>query len=463
VKIGPAITVLLESLWAMEPQRLEKLADIVLRHAEGVRLSKEEIDARIKAARDSGATTQVSAGYRVINGVAIIPVYGVIEKRASFFSDISGMCSTLAVQRDLNAALNDADVTSILLDIDSPGGSVDGVSDLADAVYEARKKKTVWAYANGLMASAAYWIGAQAEQVFAGKAATVGSIGVYTVLYDTEAMVMQQGVKVKVVKAGEMKAIGARGTAITEAQLADVQRNVNAVYDLFVTAVAIGRNLSESQARALADGRVHLGENARALGLVDGVASLDAVLGKLQTSAKTISNQSARRGLKANDGGSIMSDENKDKPADDGKSRMAALKAAFPEDLAFAVAQFEKGNDVTAAKAEYADVLQTRLKAKDEELVKAKEAQKPGGVKPLSTEKVKADEGGEQPEGSAREAFMAKVAEFQKEGLGKSDAVAKASQKYPKLHLAWLEEVNGAERVAVTAENVRKTHGKTWI
>ncbi len=449
---GPALNLLLQSCWLLEPRALEVMADIVIRHDAGIRLSKEEIDARLKAAAGDGQRN--SPGYSVKGNVAMIPIYGVLEKRASYFSDVSGMVSTQKIEQDVNAALSDGDVRSILLDIDSPGGSVDGIAELGDLIFAARQKKPIWARANGQMASAAYWLGAQAEQIFSGRAAQVGAIGVYTVMYDTSALYKKEGVKVHVVKAGEMKATGARGTELTDAQLADVQRQVNAIYELFVTAVAVGRGLSEDQARALADGRIHLGAAAQKLGLVDGVETLDSVVAKMQA-LSPISNPSARADISK--GEKQMSDKTEEKPAgDDGKSRFAALEAAFPGETAFVAEQFKKGNDVFKAKAEFSDVLQARLKASQDENVKLKgEAGKPG-VKGLKTPKAVAEEGEEVKVegGTASETFRAKVDELVEKGASRDRAVMKVAAKNPELHRAMLEEANGAAGAAAYDEKI---------
>jgi signal peptide peptidase SppA len=433
VKNGPALHALLNSAWLLEEQALSNLAMIVLGHADGIRLSEDEIAKRIAAAQ----TEKQNAGtkYQVVDGVAIVPIYGVIEKRASFFSDISGMTSTLAIQRDLKAALSDPNVKSILLDIESPGGSVDGVSDLADAIYAAKQTKPVLAYANGLMCSAAYWIGSQASEIIAGKSATVGSIGVYTVLYDSEGAARDAGYKVRVVRAGAMKGAGIRGTEITAEQLSDVQRYVNQIYDLFVTAVAIGRGLTDSQARALADGRVHIGDAARQLGLVDRIATFDeAVVLASVTQFKPKSSQP-----RAED--SAMADEKKN-DVEIERKRAGDLRAAFPKDAAFALEAIEKGWSVVEAKAAYADKLQVQLDeqiAKSAAADKAKADDKPAktGNDALPALRGKADSGSE-----SGDTFQAKVDELVKSGVSRGVAVSRVAGKHPELHRAFIEASN---------------------
>ncbi len=440
---------LLQMAWAMEPGALENMTRIVIQHDIGLRLTKEEIDARILAARTNGGT-QVSPRYHLVEGVAIIPMFGVLEKRAGFFSDVSGMVSTEAVQRDLAAALADPNVAAILLNIDSPGGSVSGVSDLGDAVFAARKQKPVYAFANGKMASAAYWIGSQAEKVFASRGSVVGSIGVYTVLYDYSQSAAKDGIKVQVVKAGAHKAAGIPGTEITPAQLTEVQREVNAWYDLFVTAVAVGRGLSASQANDLADGRVYLGAEALKVGLIDGVATLDETIQKMKPVARSIGSTRAALPSTSPTGAKTMTEEEL-RAAE--RKRAADLKAAFPNDLAFALDAAAGGLTVEQAKAKHHDKLAAELAAKDkahaEELEKVKAANKPAGLKPLGDGNPagKGNQGG-----SAKAQFAALVSATMKEsGCDKAKAVSKVTAENAELHRQMLEEANPGKAELVGA------------
>jgi signal peptide peptidase SppA len=210
----------------------------------------------------------------VAGPLAVIPIRGIIEKRGSFFSMLFGGTSTLLVEEALNAALADEDVKAILLQIDSPGGSVDGLSDLGDALYAARGQKRIVAQIDGMGASAAYYIAAQADEVYAGRTDMVGSIGTVWAWYDYSELFQKQGVRPVILTTGEHKAVGYPGTEITEAQQAELQKITDFYGADFVAAVARGRGMTKPAVKKIADGRVFVAPEAKELGLIDGVRSM---------------------------------------------------------------------------------------------------------------------------------------------------------------------------------------------
>lgn len=261
---------LMSRQWAMDPAALRSIADQV-----AVSLATMTPEAMDAARRDSEERSS-SAGYDVVDGVAHIPVSGVILKEVPCIFGWFGIAatSTLAVKYAIDEAVADDRVQSISLDIDSPGGSVAGVQELGDAIYAARGSKQIVAHASDLIASAAYWLGCQASQLTANEGAIVGSIGVYTVMVDQSAADEAAGFKVHVIRSHELKGTGA-GDAITEAQLAEEQRVINGFADLFVSSVARGRGMTADKARSLATGQVWLAPDALASGLIDAVVSSD--------------------------------------------------------------------------------------------------------------------------------------------------------------------------------------------
>src|SRR5690349_6563448 len=116
--------------------------------------------------------------------IAVVPIHGVIEHRSSWLMEILGGASVEGISAQLRAAVADPEVRAIVLDIDSPGGSVAGITELADEIRAARKTKRVYALANTTAASAAYWLGSQAAAFYATPSAQVGSIGIVGVHLD---------------------------------------------------------------------------------------------------------------------------------------------------------------------------------------------------------------------------------------------------------------------------------------
>lgn len=236
---------------------------------------------RAEAGQQAAALAAAEERYPVVNGVAIVDVQGVLAKSRAWWADTS----MSDAQRLVEQAAEDPVVAAILLRVDSPGGTVAGVSDLAEAVYAARKVKPVSAYISDLGASAAYYIASQAQRLYADSDALVGSIGVYSVVTDWSKFFAEQGIKVHVVKAGALKGAGTLGTEITDEHLADWQREVEQLNETFVEAVARGRGWSREKVSEVNDGRVHVGRYAVRAGLVDEIASFGTVVQRLTAEA----------------------------------------------------------------------------------------------------------------------------------------------------------------------------------
>ncbi len=266
---------IITSPWAIMPEKLVELRGIYETHLKGEKIDIKAIEARLGKPLDNRPQ-----GYEVIDGVAVIPIDGVIAKRMNLFSQISGGVSTDLFARDFKSAIADPSVKAIVLAIDSPGGTVDGTVDIARLVYESRGAKPIVAYTDGTMASAAYWIGSATDKVYIGNDATlVGSIGVVATHQDISKAQEMQGVKTTEVYAGKYKRIVSQYAPLSEAGQAYLQDRVDYLYSVFVSAVAENRGISvEKVLKGMADGKVFSGRQAMEAGLVDGVATLDALI-----------------------------------------------------------------------------------------------------------------------------------------------------------------------------------------
>ena len=210
--------------------------------------------------------------YQNTDGVALIPVSGPIMRGQSKY----GGASSLGIRQGIRAALNDPKVSAIMLAVDSPGGTVTGTDELAQEVKAATAKKPVYAHVEGQAASAAYWAIAYATRITASPTSLVGSIGVFAVLEDTTKAADAQGVRVHVVKSGEMKGAGEPGTPITQGVLDETKRIVDGMAEFFFQAVKEGRGLDAKGLNAVNDGNAWLASEAKKLGLVDAVQTMDA-------------------------------------------------------------------------------------------------------------------------------------------------------------------------------------------
>jgi len=223
--------------------------------------------------------------FPVVRGnLAMIDITGPMTKRTQSM----GPLGTTEIRRQMRLANQDPDIAGIFLKIDSPGGTMAGTPDLANDVNTVAQNKPVLTYFEDMGASAAYFVGSQATKVRANENAVIGSIGTMLVVVDLSEMAEKQGIKVHVIKTGDFKAIGVPGANITEPQLEHLQSRVNQGNEIFLRAIARGREgLGMGRVRELADGKVHLAAQAAELGLIDGVSSIDAALDELVSLTST--------------------------------------------------------------------------------------------------------------------------------------------------------------------------------
>jgi len=261
----------LAQVWAMEPGAHRRMMEIINRHADGVKLTEEELVAATgdtKPKRPSELTVDA-------NGVATIPIHGVIAHRAAAVGRLSSRVGTSVehIRADLDEALGRDDVSSIVLDVDSPGGSVAGIAELGEEIRAARDRKPIVAHTDSLMASAAYWLAAQANSVVATKSAEVGSIGVISAFFDGHRHAANAGFDPVIIKSTPGKGGMQSNGSLSDADRADIQRSVDHYHQLFVEAVAAGRHVDAATAKIMGDGRTYIGADAKQRGFVDSVGS----------------------------------------------------------------------------------------------------------------------------------------------------------------------------------------------
>ena len=278
------LSFLTSSVWLLERTTFERMVRIVARHASGARLDAEQLD-EVRQLRDRRANTRpTKRPYELHGDVAVLPVRGVISRYAGGVDDISAPrgVSTEELERNLQRALDDEEVGSILLDVDSPGGSASGVMELGDAIYSARGQKPIVALADGMAASAAYWLASQTDRIYTTRGSELGSIGVVATAIDDHRWLESKGFDEFVVTSTNHKREVTERNSVGGKALAAWQEMVDEMHGHFVDAVARGRGVDLEAAARLADGRMHLGERAIALGLADEVGTFREVVGELQ-------------------------------------------------------------------------------------------------------------------------------------------------------------------------------------
>lgn len=300
-------------MWALDPIWHAFMVEIVENRAEGIVLTPEQI--RDRAGRHSQiAEGLVIAGVDVPNGtaamfevsetgrifaargggasrvageaepgslIAVINVMGVIAHHASQVDNISGPggTSTARVGQAFDAAMDDPAVKAIVFHIDSPGGGVPGVQELADKIFAARGRKPIIAQVNSTAASAAYWIASQADEIVVTPSGQVGSIGVYGSHRDVSAAAEKQGLKVTFFAWPPQKVDGnpfsPPSADFTDKAMADVKM----VYGDFRDSVARGRGAKKADVEAgYGKGGVELARNALKAGMVDRIATMEDTL-----------------------------------------------------------------------------------------------------------------------------------------------------------------------------------------
>lgn len=255
--------------WAITEEMLGTILAIAERRAE----SPEALEARLGRPLDN--TRSVS----VRDGVAIIPVMGPIARYADFFTEISGATAIDDLAKDFRTAMDDRSVKAVVLNMDSPGGTVAGVAEFAGHVAAARGQKPIVCYVGSRAQSAGYWIASAADQIVVDPTSQLGSIGVV------------MGMRRKMGNENTIEFVSSqspykRTDPTTEVGKAQVQTTTDDLADVFVDAVACNRKVSRD--RVLADfgqGGSLVGAKAVAAGLADGVGSLEGVIASLSKGA----------------------------------------------------------------------------------------------------------------------------------------------------------------------------------
>jgi signal peptide peptidase SppA len=268
--------------WALEPERMAAYARI-LAHRYAVGRARADVEDEMTPGRSAAEAAAARRAGARSGAIAVIPVVGTVMQRASAWD--CGGATTQAISQQLREANADDSVSSILLDIDSPGGSVYGVAELAAEIRASGKPVT--AIANSLAASAAYWIGTAAKEFFVTPGGEVGSIGVWMAHEDWSKALEAEGVNVTLISAGKFKTEGNPYGPLPDDAKAFMQSRTDDYYGAFTRDVAKGRGLSVDQVRGgMGQGRVLGASQAVTEKMVDGVMTFDQVVRRMQQSAR---------------------------------------------------------------------------------------------------------------------------------------------------------------------------------
>ena len=277
---------------------------------------------------------------QVVGSTAIMHIPSVITKRYGFFSWWFGGSASDDIALTAKILGESDQIDNVVINMDSPGGSVNGVALAAEAVRELRSNKNVITVANDLMASAGYWIGSAADQILINPSSIVGSIGVFAQIVNYARLLEELKIDVEIIRAGKFKATPNSVEPLTDEGRAIVQRGVNYHYGQFIQAISLNRNISMSEAKDKANGLVHEGQDAIEAGLADGEGTLANTVEQLEESSKRKSVFQFAASLLPG-------------------SKKATVQAEEAEETEAAAEETEQGNDAGARLAE----MEARFKA----------------------------------------------------------------------------------------------------
>lgn len=428
---------ILTSPWAIQPDKMQEIRNIYQTHLRG-----DKID--IKAINAASPAMNM---YRVKDGVAIISIDGVLTKTRSFFSSLFGGSSMRDIGNQIDMAMNDAEVHSIILAIDSPGGTVDGTQEIAAKIasYRGQGKKIV-AVGDGIMASAAYWIASAADKIYiANETTSAGSIGVVATHVDVSEQDKQFGEKWTEITAGAYKRIASNHAPLTVDGREYIQAQVDHIYSVFVQSVASNRGkASVDDILPAADGKIFIGQQAVDIGLVDGIQNIEVTTYQLLKEVKMTKDELQAKHPElfqsvVEEGRSAAHNEGievgKKQGFDDGikvgaeaeRARIMAIKklpcAGNEKIIEDAIA------DGISTSGEVAERIVLAGKARQEAQAQAMVDEAVSPVPPVqSTESA--------------DTFEAAVDRLMKEGLSRGKAIMKVATEHEDLHKDYLKRIN---------------------
>ena len=332
----------------------------------------------------------------MVGATAVIHINGSLTNSDRWYNSFLKIPSYNAIKEALVFAATDKYTEQIVLNVNSGGGPVAGIADTSALIAQINADvMPVYTYTESMLCSAAYWLASSAGSIFASELATVGSIGVIATHIESSKQLEEDGIKVTLVRAGEHKALANPYEPLTDKARAGIQEQIDGIYDVFTAHVADARNRTQTQViSTMAEGREFLGKPAYAVGLIDGVTSLDKLLSKLEETsldtAQTLRQTSTQQPNGANPmktrltaqqiaikaaGGSVAIDagttETIDQAAIDAAALLAETEGTEPAAKGEGETQPEAvtGSEVTLFTKETVDLLQSQSTAKDAQIL----------------------------------------------------------------------------------------------
>lgn len=261
--------------WAIQQDKMTAVCEIIASRI----VMGNDVNAQFTPAQDRKIASQEGS-------LGVIPIRGVVGNRMNMMNDSSGGMSCELVAKQFRAMVNNRDIKTIILDIDSPGGTISGVPELYSTIMEARGTKPIIAHVNSLAASAAYWIASAADEIVVTPSGMTGSIGVYTLHEDISQHLENEGIKETFIYEGENKVEGNPFEPLTDEAKEFLQARVKDSYDMFVSDVAKGRGVDvKTVLDKFGQGRAFNAKESVSRGLADRIGTFEATLTRFGVSA----------------------------------------------------------------------------------------------------------------------------------------------------------------------------------
>lgn len=377
----------------------------------------------------------------ISGNTAIISIAGSLTNSASYWNRYFGVTGYPEIKEALVQAANDESIESILLQVDSGGGTVNGVFDLAEFIKKIDTLiKPIETINTGMMASAAYLLGSQGRKVHATEMSQTGSIGVIMIHMEYSEMFKDRGINVSVIRAGKYKALVNPYEKLTKVAEEGLQKEANYIHGKFIEVVSNGMGMSETTVREkMADGKLYYTEEALELGLVDNISNIDKLVAELNERQR----EDPRSFItQAGDLGSPTP-----KLSSNGDTIMAKKKATLSEVNQAALAlgtpldELEVSDDKSPLKVEVSEDDKVKLEAEAE----------------AEENKIKLEAEAEAKDKSEEQGSTTELTTFlkdQNKGLNTDNAAMKLELSQVKAELATLQSgTDGLEKIVVEACN----------
>lgn len=281
------IAAAMAELWAIDREKLTVIVQFLSLKSGGEDVSPEEV-ARITQAQERQVRAESGA-------VGLLPVYGTLAQRMDMMSSMSGGTSHERVAAEFRSMLADDQVKAIVMNFDSPGGTVAATEELSNEVFHSRGVKPIVAQVDSMMMSAAYWIGTAADEVVVTPGGRAGSVGAYSIHEDVSGMLEKMGVKKTVIASSDIKTEGTPFEPLSDEARANIQARVDHANDRFERTLARNRGVSKARVRdRFGQGAHFAAEELVDRGMADRIATLPETLERFGVALNPIASRSAR-------------------------------------------------------------------------------------------------------------------------------------------------------------------------